>query len=59
MAETAEALLETELNPLPSLEIMSPEQTAVEIQRGLDDIRAGRVFSEKEVDAWLLREYGI
>ena len=56
----AEALLEAETQLLSSdMDSFRSERLDAEIQIGLNDIDAGRVHTEEEVDAWLLNEYGI
>lgn len=38
---------------------MTREQLDAELQKGVDSIKAGRVYSADEVDAALAREFGI
>ncbi len=38
---------------------MSKEQLDAELQKGIDSIKAGNVYSADEVDAALAREFGI
>ena len=38
---------------------MTREQLDAELQKGVDSIRAGRVYSADEVDAALAKEFGI
>lgn len=41
------------------IEEMSREQLDMEIQKGVDSIKAGRVYSAEEVDEKLAKEFGI
>ena len=38
---------------------MSREQLDAELQKGVDSIKAGKVFSAEEVDSLLAKEFGI
>lgn len=38
---------------------LTREQLDTELQKGLDSIKAGKVFSADEVDATLAKEFGI
>ena len=42
-----------------SLDELTTEQLNAELQKGFDDIQAGRLHSADEVDAIMHREYGI
>lgn len=42
-----------------SLDELTTEQLNAELQKGYDDIQAGRLHSADEVDSILQREYGI
>ena len=42
-----------------SADELTTEQLNAELQKGYDDVQAGRVHSADEVDAILRREYGI
>ena len=42
-----------------SLDELTTEQLNAELQKGYDDIQAGRLHSADEVDSILHREYGI
>ena len=38
---------------------MSREQLDAELQKGVDSIKAGKVYSAEEVDSLLVKEFGI
>ena len=42
-----------------SVDTMTREQLDAELQKGVDSIKAGKVYSADEVDAVLAREFGI
>lgn len=42
-----------------SVNTLTREQLNAELQKGLDSIKAGKVFSADEVDAALAKEFGI
>ena len=42
-----------------SADELTTEQLNAELQKGYDDVQAGRMYSADEVDAILRREYGI
>ena len=52
---------EIKLPPRAPLSIadMTPEQLAAELQKGIDSIKAGKVYSADEVDETLKKEFGI
>ena len=39
--------------------VMSREQLDAELQKGVDSIKAGKIYSEEEVDSLLVKEFGI
>ena len=45
--------------PLLSMDVMTPEQLGAEIQKGLDDLKAGRTITLEELEAEFERDYGI
>ena len=44
---------------LPTIDTMTREQLDAELQKGMDSIEAGKVYSAAEVDAALAKEFGI
>ena len=42
-----------------SLTDLSSEQLSAELQKGMDDVKAGRVYSADEVEEMLKKEFGI
>ncbi len=45
--------------PIPCLDEMTLEEFNAELQKGLDDIAAGRVFTMDEVEARMKERFGI
>lgn len=45
--------------PIPCLDEMTREEFNAELQKGLDDIAAGRVFTMDEVEARMKERFGI
>ena len=48
----------TSSNPA-AIGAMSREQLDAELQKGVDSIKAGKVYSVEEVDSLLAKEFGI
>ena len=44
---------------LPTIDTMTREQLDAELQKGMDSIEAGKVYSAAEVEAALAKEFGI